>query len=59
MCVKFPEGKPPVYEVFAEGFLNDTGIPAGRPADICQMNDGSLLVSDDFGNTIYRMSYKK
>lgn len=58
-CVKFAPGKEPVYEVFAEGFINKTGIPAARPADICQMADGSLLVSDDFGNTIYRISYKK
>ena len=58
-CVKFPEGKEPVYEVFAEGFLGEAGIPFGRPADLCQMADGSLLVSDDFGNTVYRISYKK
>ncbi len=58
-CVKFPEGKEPVYEVFAEGFLSKAGIPFGRPADICEMADGSLLVSDDFGHTIYRITYKK
>ncbi|MCC6977346.1 MAG: sorbosone dehydrogenase family protein [Candidatus Melainabacteria bacterium] len=58
-CVKFPPGKDPVYEVFAEGFINKSGIPAARPADICQMADGSLLVSDDFGNAIYRITYKK
>ena len=59
MSVKFPPGKEPTYDVFAEGFLGKTGIPTGRPADICQMADGSLLVSDDFGNTIYRITYKK
>jgi len=58
-CVKFSPGKEPVYEVFADGFLNKTGIPSARPADICQMKDGSLLISDDFGNTIYRITYKK
>ena len=58
-CVKFPEGRQPVYEVFADGFLSKAGIPFGRPADICQMADGSLLVSDDFGHTIYRIAYKK
>lgn len=58
-CVSFPEGKPPVYEVFADGFLNSAGIPSGRPADICQMSDGSLLVSDDHGGTIFRITYKK
>jgi glucose/arabinose dehydrogenase len=58
-CVKFPEGKQPTYEVFADGFLNSAGIPSGRPADLCQMSDGSLLVSDDHGGTIYRITYKK
>lgn len=57
-CVKFPEGKPPVYEVFADGFLKN-GLPWGRPADLTLMQDGSLLVSDDFGGNIYRISYRK
>ncbi|PZM77556.1 MAG: sorbosone dehydrogenase family protein [Candidatus Melainabacteria bacterium] len=59
MCVKFSPGKQPTYEVFAEGFLNSAGIPTARPADLCQMADGSLLVSDDHGGTIYRITYKK
>lgn len=59
MCVKFAPGKQPTYEVFAEGFLNSAGIPTARPADLCQMADGSLLVSDDHGGTIYRITYKK
>lgn len=58
-CVKFPEGKAPVYEPFLTGFLGTGGIPTGRPADICQMPDGSLLVSDDHGNSIWRITYKK
>ncbi len=31
----------------------------GRPTGVFQMNDGSLLVSDDGGNKIWRISYKK
>lgn len=46
-------------EVFAEGWLNhDTQDVWGRPVDVLQMPDGSLLVSDDMANCIYRISYK-
>jgi glucose/arabinose dehydrogenase len=31
----------------------------GRPTGVFQMKDGSLLVSDDGGNKIWRISYKK
>lgn len=45
------------YEVFADGFLNGDD-PRARPVDLLQLPDGSLLLSDDFGNTIYRISYE-
>ncbi|HEU5177844.1 MAG TPA: PQQ-dependent sugar dehydrogenase [Burkholderiales bacterium] len=45
-------------EVFADGFLDKaTGIALGRPVDVAQMKDGSLLVSDDFAGAIYRIRY--
>jgi glucose/arabinose dehydrogenase len=45
------------YEPFAEGWLQ--GEQAwGRPVDVLELADGSLLVSDDFANVIYRISYK-
>ena len=47
------------YETFAEGWLKDNGDRTGRPVDILQWPDGSLLVSDDYGNTIYRIQYGK
>lgn len=41
---------------FAEGWLQ--GEEAwGRPVDVLEMPDGSILVSDDAGNRIYRISY--
>jgi glucose/arabinose dehydrogenase len=46
------------YSVFAEGWLQ--GEQAwGRPADILQMPDGSLLVSDDTAGVIYRIAYQE
>ncbi|MBS0286261.1 MAG: sorbosone dehydrogenase family protein [Proteobacteria bacterium] len=44
------------YKVFAQGWLQ--GDKAwGRPADVLVMPDGSLLVSDDLANVIYRITY--
>ena len=52
----FEKGQSPRYETFAEGWLQ--GEKAwGRPVDIVEMNDGSLLVSDDKAGVIYRISY--
>jgi len=44
------------HEVFIDGWLND-GEAWGRPTDVLQLPDGSLLVSDDFNGVIYRVSY--
>lgn len=47
---------------FLEGFLEDpkaTPPTWGRPVDVLQLKDGSVLVSDDFNGIIYRISYKK
>jgi glucose/arabinose dehydrogenase len=44
--------------VFAEGWLDDgTGEYYGRPVDVAQLADGSILISDDFVGAIYRISY--
>jgi glucose/arabinose dehydrogenase len=44
------------YSTFAEGWKQ--GEQAwGRPVDILQMPDGSLLVSDDEAGVIYRIAY--
>jgi len=44
-------------EVFASGWLDETGIYKGRPVDVAVMKDGSLLVSDDFAGALYRITY--
>jgi len=43
-------------EVFAKGWLQGK-ISWGRPVDIVQMLDGSILVSDDKSGAIYRISF--
>jgi glucose/arabinose dehydrogenase len=53
-----PAGEP---EDFLTGWMLDPGKREvwGRPVAILQMKDGSLLVSDDGGNRIWQVSYKK
>jgi glucose/arabinose dehydrogenase len=45
------------YEVFAEGWLQGESA-WGRPVDVLQMPDGSLLVADDTAGVIYRIMYQ-
>jgi len=46
-------------EVFADGWLDEeTGEYYGRPVDVAQYLDGSLLVSDDKAGAIYRIWYE-
>jgi glucose/arabinose dehydrogenase len=51
------EGNQPVsYEPFAQGWLQNEHV-SGRPVDLIVLDDGSLLVSDDYSGKIYRISY--
>ncbi|SNR94381.1 Glucose/arabinose dehydrogenase, beta-propeller fold [Belliella buryatensis] len=53
-------GKVQKEEVFAEGWLDHASQDVwGRPVDVLQLPDGSILVSDDMANCIYRISYKR
>jgi len=46
------------YSDFITGWLDeDTDEVWGRPVDLEWMPDGSLLISDDFADAIYRVSY--
>jgi glucose/arabinose dehydrogenase len=47
------------YDVFAEGWLQGGREAWGQPVDLLELPDGSLLVSDDRANAIYRISYKR
>jgi glucose/arabinose dehydrogenase len=45
-------------EPFLTGFLENNGY-VGRPVDVLQMKDGSLLVSDEWNGAVYRITYGK
>jgi glucose/arabinose dehydrogenase len=58
------------YEPFLDGFLPgprdslpggwEAGrIARGRPVDVLQLPDGSVLISDDTGNRILRVTYRQ
>lgn len=46
------------YEDFITGWLDEsTDEVWGRPVDLEFLSDGSMLISDDFADAIYRVSY--
>jgi glucose/arabinose dehydrogenase len=54
------DGSADKTEVFADGWLNpETRQYSGRPVDVANLPDGSILVSDDFAGAIYRISYSE
>jgi glucose/arabinose dehydrogenase len=58
VAVKVSDGKAISQQIFAQGWLKGQSV-SGRPVDVQQMDDGSLLVSDDFAGVIYRITYHK
>jgi glucose/arabinose dehydrogenase len=44
-------------EPFITGFLQPDNNYVGRPVDVMNMPDGSLLISDDWNGAVYRLSY--
>ncbi|HEX9159775.1 MAG TPA: PQQ-dependent sugar dehydrogenase [Rhizomicrobium sp.] len=60
--VKFTNGRPEnAYENFLTGFWDGTSSPArvwGRPVGLVVAKDGSLLVADDVGGTVWRVAYQ-
>ena len=62
LFVPFKNGKPSgPPEDFLSGFIADEKKAQvyGRPVDVTVMNDGSLLVNDDSGNTIWKVTANK
>ena len=59
--VPFQNGKPGPLEDFLTGWILDGGNPGtawGRPVGVLVDRDGSLLVADDAGNKIWKISYR-
>ena len=54
--VRLEGGRAVSYQTFAEGWLQGESA-WGRPADVLELPDGSLLVSDDHAGAIYRIRY--
>ena len=50
-----PNGK---AEPFVTGFLNDKGETRGRPVGVAMDKTGALIVADDLGNAVWRVSKK-
>lgn len=42
--------------VFVDGFLQNDDV-VGCPVDVAFMQDGSMLISDDYGDRVFRVSY--
>jgi glucose/arabinose dehydrogenase/cytochrome c2 len=47
------------YEDFVTGFVVDDAHVWGRPVATTELSDGSLLMSEDGGNAIFRISYAR
>jgi glucose/arabinose dehydrogenase len=45
------------YEDFVTGFVVDNGHVWGRPVGVTEAQDGSLLITDDGSNSIWRITY--
>ncbi|WP_105188232.1 PQQ-dependent sugar dehydrogenase [Pseudoalteromonas sp. T1lg48] len=58
MVAKVEGDKVTGYTPFITGFMENEQT-YGRPVAMVQMPDGSLLVSDDYANAIYRVQYNK
>lgn len=54
------DGKPTgAYEDFMTGMITEDGNAWGRPVGAAVARDGSLLISDDGANVVYRIAYTK
>jgi hypothetical protein len=57
--VRMKDGEPTGgYEDFLTGFVVDDAHVWGRPVATVQLPDGSLLMSEDGNNIVYRISYQ-
>jgi glucose/arabinose dehydrogenase len=60
MVVRLDGNKAVSYEPLITGWLDEQTDQAwGRPVDVEVLDDGSLLVSDDWKGVLYRVTYRK
>lgn len=55
MRVRLEGNRSVAYEEFIGGWLRPDGKVTGRPVDLLQLPDGSMLLSDDLAGVIYRI----
>jgi glucose/arabinose dehydrogenase len=53
--IRVRDGKPVSYDDFVTGWQRENGSRWGRPVDLLVYKDGSVLISDDAGDAIYRV----
>ena len=51
------QGEATSYQSFITGWLQSEDDIRGRPVSLVQLEDGSVLISDDYSGTIYRITY--
>jgi glucose/arabinose dehydrogenase len=59
MVVRLDGNKAVSYEPLISGWLDEADQAWGRPVDVEMLDDGSLIVSDDWNGVLYRVTYKK
>jgi glucose/arabinose dehydrogenase len=58
--VRLQNGQPTGgYQDFLTGFVVNDGQVWGRPVGVAVAHDGALIVSDDGGGTLWRVSYRR
>jgi glucose/arabinose dehydrogenase len=59
MVVRLEGNRAVSYEPLVKGWLDESkDSVSGRPVDVEVLDDGSLLVSDDYRGVLYRVTYK-
>lgn len=60
MVARLDGNKAVSYEPLVTGWFDEQNDTVwGRPADVEVLDDGSLLISDDYRGALYRVTYKK
>jgi glucose/arabinose dehydrogenase len=56
--IRFAGGRPVGKPIdFVRGFIDDKGQARGRPVGVAIDRTGALIIADDVGNTVWRVTY--